>query len=103
MTVFNLIDTDARRKAGHALTITERINSVIQSINDAGIRRKAICELEALSDAQLDDIGIPRYAIREMVEAKSKNVAEQSDSTKSAGEENRRYEPCLVSKAEFVT
>lgn len=103
MTVFNLIDTNARRQAGHALTVTERINSVIQSIKDAGIRRKAIRELEALSDSQLDDIGIPRYAIREMVEAKSKKMAEQSESTKSAGEENRYYEPCVIRKAEFVT
>ncbi len=103
MTVFNLIDTNARRKAGHALTIAERINSVTQSIKDAGIRRKAIRELEALSDAQLDDIGIPRYAIREFIEAKYTKLAEQSDSTKSVGEENRCYEPRVVREAEFVT
>ena len=103
MTVFNLIDTNARSKAGHVLTIAGRIDSVIQSIKAAGIRRHAIRELEALSDAQLDDIGIPRYAIRQLVAANFKKSAGQSDSTKSARKENRYYEPRVVRKAEFVT
>lgn len=103
MTVFNLTDTNVRRKAAHARTIAERIDSLVQSIKDAGIRRRAIRELEALSDAQLDDIGIPRYAIRELVEDKYNELAESSDSTKSASEENRCYETRIVRKAEFVT
>ena len=103
MTVFNLIDTNARSKAGHVLKNAGRIDSVIQSIKDAGIRRHAIRELEALSDEQLDDIGIPRYAIRELVAAKFKKSAGQSDLAKLARKEIRYYEPRVVRKAEFVT
>lgn len=103
MTVFNLIDTNARNVDGSALTIAERIDNVVQSIKDSGIRRKAIRELESLSDAQLEDIGIPRYAIREFVHAGFAKTADTSETAKTISSQDRYYKPVVATKAEFVT
>ena len=103
MTVYNLIDTNARRIVGRALAVAERIDDVIQSIKDSGIRRKAIRELESLSDAQLDDIGIPRYAIQEFVNASFTNSADTSEKANTVRSQDRYYKPVAVTKAEFVT
>lgn len=100
MTVYNLIDTNARRVVGRALALAERIDEGIQSIKDAGIRRKAIRELQALSDAQLDDIGIPRYAIREFVHA---SFSKTTDKSAKAALTSKQPHRVPVVATEFVT
>ncbi|MDE0308493.1 MAG: DUF1127 domain-containing protein [Acidiferrobacterales bacterium] len=99
MTVFNLIATDAHRNAGHALIEPGRINSVIQLIKSAGIRRQAIRDLQSLSDAQLDDIGIPRYAIRDVVNGNCKKTADSSDLMRTRGQGTLSYGPYVAGKA----
>ena len=102
MTVYNLIDTSSRRIVGHALSIAERVDAVVLSIRNAAIRRNSIRELEALNDAQLFDIGIPRYAIPDAVDACIRNRVDSS----GANLEKQRQQICdptLVPEAEFVT
>ena len=43
------------------------IGRILMRLNEARIRRQTIRELQVLTDAQLEDIGIPRYEIRRAV------------------------------------
>ena len=103
MTLYNLIDTNAPRVIGGALAVAERIDGLVQSIKDAGIRRRALRELEALSDKQLDDIGIPRYAIRQVVEAKFLETTKAAHAAKAARRQERQHDCVVVGTTEFVT
>ena len=46
------------------------IGRILMRLNEARIRRQTIRELQVLTDAQLEDIGIPRYEIRRAVNAR---------------------------------
>ncbi len=103
MTVYNLVDTNSRRVVDRALAIAERIDIMLQSIKDARTRRKAIHELEMLSDAQLIDIGIPRYAIRDFVEATFSENAKPQSSHNANGRRDQYCDHVELSKTGCVT
>ena len=70
MTNYSVIDIRPFRKARRYISIGSSIGKVLSMINNAMIRARAVRELQVLSDAQLEDIGIPRYAIRDVVNKK---------------------------------
>ncbi len=69
MTIHNLIDIRPFRRARRYVSIGSTIGRFMLAFKVTRIRRKAIRELESLSDAQLVDIGVPRYSIRDIVES----------------------------------
>ena len=65
----NTVDIRPYRRANQYVLVGSALGRLAMKIKLAMVRRQAIRELSALSDAQLNDIGIPRYAIREAVES----------------------------------
>ena len=43
------------------------MGNILLKIKEARMRRQTILELQSLTDAQLEDIGVPRYDIRRAV------------------------------------
>ncbi len=66
----NTIDIRPYQRAKKYIMIGSAIGRILARINEARIRRQTIRELQGLTDAQLEDIGIPRYAIRRAVNAR---------------------------------
>ncbi len=64
------IDIRPYRRARKYIQIGSAIGRFLTRLNDYRIRRRTIRELQRLTDAQLEDIGIPRYEIRRVVDAK---------------------------------
>lgn len=63
----NTIDIRPYQRAKKYIIIGNVIGRFLMRINEARIRRQTIRELHELTDAQLEDIGIPRYEIRRAV------------------------------------
>ncbi len=59
----NVIDIRPLAKARRYASVSH----LLAMTKVAMLRRSTIRELQVLSDAQLEDIGIPRYAIRDVV------------------------------------
>ena len=66
----NTIDIRPYQRAKKYIIIGNAIGRILVKLNEARIRRQTIRELQGLTDAQLEDIGIPRYEIRRAVNAK---------------------------------
>ena len=66
----NTIDIRPYQRAKKYIMIGNAIGRILTKINEARIRRQTIRELQGLTDAQLEDIGIPRYTIRHAVNAR---------------------------------
>ena len=79
MTIHNLTDSRPFRRIRRYVSIGSTIGRFMLAFKVARIRRKAIRELENLSDAQLVDIGIPRYSIRDAVEGKINGMARRTE------------------------
>ena len=65
----NIINIRPYRRAQPYITIGNRIGGIALTIKRMRLGRKTVRELEQLSDHQLEDIGIPRAAIREVAKA----------------------------------
>ena len=79
MTIHNLIDIRPFRRARRYVSIGGSIGRFMLAFKVARIRNKAIRELERLSDAQLNDIGVPRYAIRDAVEGQMNGMVRTTE------------------------
>ena len=79
MTIHNLIDIRPFRRARRYVSIGSTIGRFMLAFKVARIHRKAIRELESLSDAQLDDIGVPRYSIRDTVESQINGMVRRTE------------------------
>ena len=75
MTIHNLTDIHPFRRTRRYVSIGSTIGRFMLAFKIARIRRKAIRELESLSDVQLADIGVPRYSIRDVVESQMNETA----------------------------
>ncbi len=67
------IDIRPYRRAKRYITVGNVIGEFLMKFKQANVRRHTIRELQGLTDAQLEDIGIPRYDIRRVVNAKLTN------------------------------
>ena len=67
MTMNNLVDIHPFQRARRLVSIGSSIGNLLLMIDVARTRRATIRELQSLNDAQLEDIGIPRWAIRDVV------------------------------------
>lgn len=66
----NSIDIRPFQRANRYISVGKTMGKVLLKIKEARIRHQTIRELQSLTDAQLEDIGIPRYEIRRAVLAK---------------------------------
>ena len=66
----NAIDIRPYQRAKRYIMVGNAIGRILMRLNEARIRRQTIRELQVLTDAQLEDIGIPRYEIRRAVNAR---------------------------------
>ena len=77
MTTLNSKTIDIRpyRRARQYTSIGNAIGMLVLKVQKANMKRQAIRQLQSLTDAQLEDIGIPRYNIRRAVAGKMANTA----------------------------
>ncbi len=66
----NAIDIRPYQRAKRYVMAGSAIAAFLLKLKEARVRRQTIRELQGLTDAQLNDIGIPRYDIRRVVNAK---------------------------------
>ena len=82
MKIYKLHKSHPVRRESIRKTIEEKVNRLFEKGKIALIRRSAIRELSRLRDAQLEDIGVPRYAIRDVVNAAiSANLSNRKKAT----------------------
>ena len=74
---YNMIDIRPHRRAKRTTEYGSAVGRVWFAYKKAVVRKKSIRALESLSDAQLYDIGIPRYAIKDVIDANLKGVASE--------------------------
>ena len=86
----NTIDIRPYQRAKKYIIIGNSIGRILAKVNEARIRRQTIRELQGLTDAQLEDIGIPRYDIRRAVNARLIRSAntEQGGDTRPQSQSN---------------
>ncbi len=94
----NAIDIRPYQRGRKYVNIGNSIGNVLLKIRESSIRRQTIRELQDLTDAQLEDIGIPRYNIRRAVNAK---VAQSAAAKRVEGAQV--HKPVLGTKVRHAT
>ena len=89
----NTIDIRPYQEGRKYVNVGNTIGKVFMQMQDWNIRRQTIRELNELTDAQLEDIGIPRYDIRRAVSAK---IAQRS--AVASGKSKLAQQPSVVRK-----
>ncbi len=84
MTQHNLVDIRPFQRAQTYISWGNAIGKFLMKYKVYRMRKQAVRELESLNDAQLYDIGIPRYMIRETVAAQITAPAQQTVSKRPA-------------------
>ncbi len=72
MTTLNSKTIDIRpyRRARKYISIGNAIGKLVLKLKQVNMQRQAIRQLQTLTDAQLEDIGVPRHNIRQAVTGK---------------------------------